>query len=31
MSEARCWDDAFNQIKAGLEKHHLHIDNDWQW
>jgi len=24
-------DDAFNQVKAGLEKHHLHLDNDWQW
>jgi uncharacterized protein (TIGR00730 family) len=24
-------DDAFNQIKAGLEKHHLKLDTDWQW
>ncbi len=24
-------DDAFRQIKTGLEKHHLQIDTDWQW
>ena len=24
-------DDAFRQIKAGLEKHHLHLDTDWKW
>jgi hypothetical protein len=24
-------DDAFNQIKAGLEKHHRELDLDWRW
>lgn len=24
-------DDAFDQIKAGLEKHHLQLAPDWQW